>query len=188
MHIQSGYDVSVVMPFGDDEEAIGNATRNIAETLRSLCLTFELLAVDEDSADNSHAVLAMMRAEIPEIRVIHAPARGKGVDTGTSKATGKMVIVMSPAAAVSTAGLADAAVRVRNAESEVEVALGRFTVANLALAAASFRGVKAVGDTVHRRLVRRFQLARLNVRISGGSAPATRRGFRAFARSSIARW
>jgi glycosyltransferase involved in cell wall biosynthesis len=188
MYTEVGCEVSVVMPFADDEEAIGTAARNLAEAMRSLAVTFELLAVDEDSSDNSHAVLAMLRAEVPELRVIHAPGRGKGIDTGTSKAIGKVIVIMSPTAAASTAGLADATARVRSGDADAEVALGRFTVADRSKSIASFRGVKAIGDAMHRRLVSRLQLARLNVRVAGGAAPVIKRGFRAFARSSFSRW
>ena len=47
--------------------------------LRGLGLSFEIIAVDEDSADNSHAVLALLRGEVPELRVTHASARGRGM-------------------------------------------------------------------------------------------------------------
>src|SRR5678810_56231 len=72
------FDVSVILPFGDDEEFVGIAVRRTAEHLRGLGLAFELLAIDEDSGDNSHAVLALLRAEVPELRVTHAPGRGRG--------------------------------------------------------------------------------------------------------------
>ena len=63
-------DLSVIVPFGDDEEVIGAAMRQLAAALRASGLTFEIIAVDEDSADNSHAVLALVRPEISELRVI----------------------------------------------------------------------------------------------------------------------
>lgn len=43
------FDVSVVLPFGDDEEAVGIAVKRTAEHLRHLGLSFEILAIDEDS-------------------------------------------------------------------------------------------------------------------------------------------
>ena len=72
------YEVSVVLPFGDDEDAIGPAVQKLAAELRAMGMSFEILAVDEDSGDNSHAVLALQRARVPELRVIHAPRRGRG--------------------------------------------------------------------------------------------------------------
>ena len=58
------FDISVILPFGDDEEAVGIAVKRTAEYLRSLGLSFEILAIDEDSGDNSHAVLALLRAGV----------------------------------------------------------------------------------------------------------------------------
>jgi hypothetical protein len=37
------YDVSVILPFGDDEEAVGVAVKRTAEYLRALGLAFEIL-------------------------------------------------------------------------------------------------------------------------------------------------
>src|SRR3569832_2960581 len=87
------FDVSVILPFGDDEEAVGVAVRRTAEYLRNLGVAFELLAIDEDSGDNSHAVLALLRAEVPELRVTHAPGRGRGVDVGAARAQGMLLLV-----------------------------------------------------------------------------------------------
>src|SRR4051795_2518898 len=90
------FDVSVVLPFGDDEEAVGIAVRRTAEHLRQLGLGFEILAIDEDSGDNSHAVLALLRSEVPELRVTHAPGRGRGVDVGVARAQGTLLLISTP--------------------------------------------------------------------------------------------
>src|SRR3954464_7537020 len=87
------FDVSVILPFGDDEEAVGIAVRRTAEHLRGLGLSFEILAIDEDSGDNAHAVLALLRAEVPGLRVTHASGRGRGVDVGASRAQGALLLV-----------------------------------------------------------------------------------------------
>src|SRR6266513_5391277 len=103
------FDVSVILPFGDDEEAVGIAVRRTAEHLRGLGLAFEILAIDEDSGDNSHAVLALLRADVPELRVTHAPGRGRGVDVGCARAQGTLLLVTTPdVAAASLDGIADA--------------------------------------------------------------------------------
>src|SRR5476651_1499400 len=90
------FDVSVILPFGDDEEAVGIAVKRTAEYLRNLGVSFELLAIDEDSGDNSHAVLALLRAEVPELRVTHASGRGRGVDVGAARAQGTLLLVSTP--------------------------------------------------------------------------------------------
>ena len=78
-------DVSVVLPFGDDEDVIGTAVRRVASHLREHGLSFELIAVDEDSGDNSHAVLALLRSDFGELRISHAAGRGRRPEGDTHR-------------------------------------------------------------------------------------------------------
>jgi hypothetical protein len=180
------FDVSVVLPFGDDEEAVGIAVRRTAEHLRGLGLAFEILAVDEDSGDNSHAVLALLRAQVPELRVTHAPARGRGVDAGAARAQGTLLLVSTPdVASASLDGIGEAIRRLLANETDAEVALGRYTVAHRVRALAAFRGARLIGAAMHRRLSKRLQVHKLGVRLSGTGVVAKKPPvgrFRAFAR------
>jgi glycosyltransferase involved in cell wall biosynthesis len=183
------FDVSVILPFGDDEEAVGIAVRRTAEHLRQLGLAFEILAIDEDSGDNSHAVLALLRADVPELRVAHAPGRGRGVDVGAARAQGTLLVVSTPdVASASLDGIGDACRRLFAGEGDAEVAIARFTVAHRVRALVAFRGARLVGAAMHRRLAKRLQVRNLAVRVAGtagtgGSAqPKTAVGrLRAFA-------
>jgi hypothetical protein len=180
------FDVSVILPFGDDEEAVGIAVRRTAEHLRGLALSFEILAIDEDSGDNSHAVLALLRAEVPELRVTHASGRGRGVDVGASRAQGALLLVSTPdVASASLDGAGDACRRLLGGDGDAEVALGRFSIAHRVRALPAFRGAKLVGAAMHRRLAKRLQVRNLSVRIAGpiGVVAKTAVGrLRAFAR------
>jgi hypothetical protein len=180
------YDVSVILPFGDDEEAVGVAVKRTAEYLRALGLAFEILAIDEDSGDNSHAVLALLRAEVPELRVTNAPGRGRGVDVGAARAQGVVLLVSTPdVASASLDGAGDACRRVLSGESDAEVALARFTVAHRIRAMAAFRGARLVAAAMHRRLAKRLQMGSLAVRVAGPTgtvARSTTGRLRAFAR------
>jgi hypothetical protein len=180
------YDVSVILPFGDDEEAVGIAVRRTAEYLRGLALSFEILAIDEDSGDNSHAVLALLRAEVPELRVTHAPGRGRGVDVGASRAQGALLLVATPDVASAVLdGAGDACRRLLANNGDAEVALGRFTIAHRIRSLAVFRGARLVGAAMHRRLAKRLQVRNLSVRIAGPTGVASRTAvgrLRAFAR------
>ena len=180
------FDVSVVLPFGDDEEAVGIAVRRTAEHLRGLALSFEILAIDEDSGDNSHAVLALLRAEVPELRVTHAPGKGRGVDVGVSRAQGALLLVATPdVASASLDGAGDACRRLLAGEGDAEVALTRYTVAHRVRSLAAFRGARLVGPAMHRRLAKRLQVQNLSVRLAGPSGVAARAvggRLRAFAR------
>ena len=180
------FDVSVILPFGDDEEAVGIAVRRTAEHLRGLGLSFEILAIDEDSGDNSHAVLALLRAEVPELRVTHAPGRGKGVDVGAARAQGTLLVVSTPdVASASLDGVGDACRRLLAGEGDAEIAIGRFTVAHRVRALVAFRGARLLGAAMHRRLWKRLQVRQLSVRVAGPTGVAARSPMgrlRAFAR------
>ena len=180
------FDVSVIMPFGDDEEAVGVAARRTAEHLRGLGVRFEILAIDEDSGDNSHAVLALLRAEIPELRVTHAPGRGRGVEVGASRAQGAILLIATPDVASATLdGAGDACRRLLAGEGDAEIALARFTVAHRMRTLDVFRSLRLAGAAMHRRIAKRLQLRNLSVRIAGTTGGAARPAlgrFRAFAR------
>ena len=181
------FDVSVILPFGDDEEAVGIAVRRTAEHLRGLGLSFEILAIDEDSGDNSHAVLALLRAEIPELRVTHASGRGRGVDVGAARAQGTLLLVSTPdVASAALDGAGDACRRLLAGEGDAEVALTRYTVAHRIRAMVAFRGARLLGAAMHRRLAKRLQVRNLSVRLSGPTGVAARTTamgrLRAFAR------
>jgi hypothetical protein len=162
------FDVSVILPFGDDEEAVGIAVKRTAEHLRGLGVSFEILAIDEDSGDNSHAVLALLRAEVPELRVTHAPGRGRGVDIGAARAQGTLLLVSTPdVASAALDGAGDACRRLLAGSGDAEVALGRFTVSHRIRGMAAFRGARLLGAAMHRRLAKRLQMRNLLVTVTG---------------------
>ncbi len=180
------FDVSVVLPFGDDEEFVGIAVRRTAEHLRGLGLAFEILAIDEDSGDNSHAVLALLRAEVPELRVTNASGRGRGVDAGAARAQGTLLVIASPdVAAGSLDGIGAACRRLLASEGDAEIALTRYTVAHRVRALPAIRGARLIGPAMHRRLAKRLEVKSLLVRVAGPTGvavKATVSPFRAFAR------
>ena len=180
------FDVSVILPFGDDEEAVGIAVRRTAEHLRGIGLSFEIIAIDEDSGDNSHAVLALLRAEVPELRVTHASGRGKGIDVGASRAQGTLLVVSTPdVASASLDGVGEACRRLLANEGDAEVALTRYTVAHRVRALPAFRNARLLGTAMHRRIAKRLQVRNLMIRVSGATGVAVKstiNPLRAFAR------
>lgn len=179
------FDISVIMPFGDDEEFVGIAVRRTAEHLRGLGVAFEILAIDEDSGDNSHAVLALLRGEVPELRVTHASGRGRGVDVGAARAQGSLLVIVAPdVAAASLDGIGDACRRLLANDGDAEVALTQYTVAHRIRSLSAIRGARFIGPGMHRRLAKRLQVKNLAVRVAGPgvAVKSTVSPFRAFAR------
>jgi glycosyltransferase involved in cell wall biosynthesis len=173
------YDVSVILPFRDDEDVIGNAVQRIATHLRELGLSFELLAVDEDSGDNSHAVLALLRGQIPELRVQHAPLRGRGGEAGIARAQGRVLFVLSPHAALSPLATFQRAHEQVLADTvDAVVVRQRFAVAHRVRVLAAASGLRGTGSALLRRMSRRLAAAGLRVdvqELAGAAAPSTPR-------------
>jgi len=164
MSAPARYDVSIVLPFGDDEDIIGDAVQRLASHLRELGVVFEIVAVDEDSGDNSHAVLALLRGQVPEVRVMHAPVRGRGADTGVARAQGRVLWILDPAAAMAPlAAFAPAWHRVADDVVDAVITRGRFTVAHRVRVLAALDGIRGTGDSLHRRLARRFAARGLRI-------------------------
>ena len=170
------YEISVVVPFADDEDSIGTAIQRLADHLRPLDLPFEILAVDEDSGDNSHAVLALLRAQVPELRVIHAPGRGRGADAGAARAQGRLLWIIDPDVALGTlAPVAPAIGDIVAGTVDAVVVHGHFVLCNRVRALPALTGLRGSRDARRRRLARRMAAhgLRLDVQMIG-PAPAAR--------------
>lgn len=120
--------VSIVLPFRDDEHLVGRATRSLAEHFESLGHSFEIIAVDEGSGDNSHAVLALLRQEIPNLQV----AVGKGYTTGAARAEGKalLLVELSAVAEGLTSSLSRALAAVLDDEVDMQLLAETMIVCN----------------------------------------------------------
>ncbi len=159
------YDVSVILPFSDDEEVIGRACRRIARHLRELGARFEILAMDEDSGDNSHAVLALVRGEVPELRVLVVDDAERGFAEGVRQARGRVLWLVTPSAATSAlAPFARAWRRVAGGECDVAVVDGRFAVCHRTRCLPVIESLRS-GDGYPGRLAKRAAARRLAVEV-----------------------
>jgi glycosyltransferase involved in cell wall biosynthesis len=119
--------VSIVLPFRDHEHLVGRATRGIAEHFEKLGHRFEIIAVDEGSGDNSHAVLALLRQEIPALRVVV----GKGYAAGTALAEGNALLLLDlTSAAELSPSIAQALERVLSGELDMQLIAENLLVCN----------------------------------------------------------
>lgn len=193
--------VSVVLPFGDHEDVIGAAVQHLAGLLRTSGLGFELLAVDESSGDNSHAVLALLRAQVPELRVVQAAGPGRGFDAGLARAQGRVAWLVAPGWALqASAGALGELERLLEDDGATDAVLarGRHAVLRRARVLDAAAGLRGTGDLYLRRLARR--LAARGLRVDGDrglgaggagrapvAAPLALGGFRRLREAFVAR-
>jgi dolichol-phosphate mannosyltransferase len=143
-------DVSVILPFGDDEDRVGVLSRRVAEHLRELGLAFEILAVDEGSGDNSVALLSILRGELPELKLVH------GMSDGVLAARGRTLWVVDHHLGHDAGALAPFATaerRVSAGEADV-VAAGRFLVARRTRAWPVLERAKGRGEDRNKSVLR----------------------------------
>jgi hypothetical protein len=157
--MQMGHvDVSVVLPFADDEDRVGSACLRIARHLTEQGLAFEIIAVDEGSGDNSVALLALLRPSLPELRVLHGAASGRGFSLGAAAARGRVLWLIEPDSATrSLSAFGRPHGRVARGELDLAVVRGRFAVLKRARALGLVDAVSGHADTFERRLLKRAQ-------------------------------
>ncbi len=171
------FDVSVVMPFVDDEDVIGAAVRRLAAHLRECGRSFEIIAVDEDSGDNSHAVLALLRPNIPELRIASAVGRGRGYYAGAQRARGRLLWLVDPNSAMTPlAPFGRAYRRVARGELDLVAADHRFVVCHRTNTLPVIEGVRGSGAGYRRRLAKRAEARGLEVEtlVIGGARRVNR--------------
>ena len=149
-------DVSVVVPFSDHEDLIGAACGRIARHLGELGLSYEILAVDEASGDNSHAVLGLLRRSLPPLRIIAGARPGRGFAMGSACARGRVLWLVEPHSALrSLAPFGRAHARVVRSDLDLAVVRGRFSVMKRSRALGLVDAIHGAAGAFERRLVRR---------------------------------
>lgn len=166
--------LTVILPFGDDEDQIGTAVREVARTLNEANTSFEILAVDENSGDNSHAVLALLRGSVPQLRVVHASHRGKGFACGLAKARGSYVwLLPTPVALSSLAAFGRAFAQVTSGSVDAVLVRDRFCIASRSRILGIAANLRGTGAVYLRKLSKRAAIKELVVdeRLINGAAP-----------------
>ncbi len=90
-------EVSLVLAVSDAEDSIGVEIRGFAQHLMSLGRSFEIVAVNEGSCDNSLAVLRLLEQQVPQLRVIYRDVSGRAFARGIAEAQGQHVILATTA-------------------------------------------------------------------------------------------
>ena len=169
-------DVSVIVPFADHEDVIGAACGRVARHLGELGLSFEILAVDEASGDNSHAVLGLLRRSLAPLRIVAGARPGRGFAMGSACARGRVLWLVEPHSALrSLAPFGRAHARVARGELDLAVVRGRFSVMKRSRALGLIDSLHGGSGSFQRRLVRRAETRQLEVEayeVGGSEGPA----------------
>jgi len=126
-------EISVVLAVGNVEDEVGHQIRVVADHLRKLGLTFEILAVNDGSSDNSFSIATLLAASVPELRVLSRNVAGRAFLRGTSEARGAVVVLLEANRKVSFAPLGWALSRL-GAGREAVILRGRYIVARRLMA------------------------------------------------------
>src|SRR5665213_1868814 len=97
--------ISVVIAVGDHEDSIGHAIRTVAAHLGRLGRSFEILAVNAGSSDNSFSIVNILVRSIPELRVLGRGSAGRPFLRGSSEARGEVVVLLDAGRSISLAPL-----------------------------------------------------------------------------------
>ena len=85
---------SLAIPAYNEGESIGFVVRGVADALRRVEFDFEIVVVDNGSTDNTADILAAIKKEIAEVKVIRVPANkgyGGGILTGLANCSGDVL-------------------------------------------------------------------------------------------------
>jgi hypothetical protein len=126
-------EISVVITVRNDEDQIGHRVRRIASHLRSLGRTFEIVAVNDGSRDNSLSILELIAATSPWLRLARANVAGRAYLRGAGEARGSILLLIEGAKHPSLAPLGWALSRLA-AGREAVILRGRYIVARRLLA------------------------------------------------------
>lgn len=121
-------EISVVLTIRDDEDRVGHQIRTIAAHLESLERTFEILAVNDGSRDNSLAMLELLAARTPYLRILRANVAGRAFLRGASEARGGVVVLCDGSRPVFLGALEWALDRLESGREAV-ILRGRYIVA-----------------------------------------------------------
>ncbi len=101
-------EVSIIVPFGDEEDSVGGRFASIISHMRRYGIRFEVLAADDDSGDNSPMILALVARGAPELRVVpllRDSGPGASVTAGVNAARGRALIIVDPSARALRGGI-----------------------------------------------------------------------------------
>jgi glycosyltransferase involved in cell wall biosynthesis len=100
--------LSIILPVKDAEAQLDEQVHELLETLPDLTNRFDILVIDDASADHTPEVAAELARQFPQVRFIrHQEPQGRdaAIHTGVSRALGQTLLVNDSGARVSPTDL-----------------------------------------------------------------------------------
>jgi hypothetical protein len=126
--VHPGPAISIVIAVGNHEDSIGHLIRSVSAHLGRLGRSFEILAVNAGSSDNSLSIASILARSVRELRVLGRESVGGPFLRGSSEANGDVVVLMDAGRPASLAPLGWALSRIAVGRDAV-VLRGRYVVA-----------------------------------------------------------
>jgi hypothetical protein len=163
-------DVSLLIPFADDEDRIGRMVRRLAGHLTGQELRHEILAVDEHSGDNSVALLGLLaQIELPQLQILTAQP-GRGFAAASARARGRVLWFCDVARHdAPLSPFARGYARLCDGQVDVILVEGRYALARRTRVAPVVESIVGREQRFERRLRRRALLADLRVESATGA-------------------
>lgn len=93
MPAQRPHSISLVLPALNEAENIASTVDDCVQTLQRVARDYEIIVVDNDSTDDTAAIVRQLQADNSHLRLIHQPIRGYGSAIWTGLTAAKMEIV-----------------------------------------------------------------------------------------------
>jgi dolichyl-phosphate beta-glucosyltransferase len=89
-------ELSIIIPVYNEEEWICKSISRLYEETERAGINFEIIAIDDGSSDNGISLLRKLQSDLPHLRIISGPHRGKGyaLRHGIHKAQGEVVCML----------------------------------------------------------------------------------------------
>jgi polyisoprenyl-phosphate glycosyltransferase len=100
--------LSIIVPVRDAEATLSEQVHHLLELVPDLTNRFEIIVVDDGSADHTADVACHLARQYPQVQLIsHARPQGQqaAIQTGLSRAQGRTVLIREDAAPVSSTDL-----------------------------------------------------------------------------------
>lgn len=85
--------ISLVLPALNEADNIAATIDDCVQTLQRVARDYEIIVVDNDSTDDTAAIVRQLQAENPRVKLIHQPIRGYGSAIWTGLKAAQMEIV-----------------------------------------------------------------------------------------------